>query len=273
MNSKNNRKSQPVPQGAYPNLEYGGHPVTLVELANWTSGIPDNLLPLPPAVTNLAGDSLWFAAERFNDRVTRKDFFDALHGVKLDTIPGFKARHSNAAAQLLAYALEKVYGDRYEKLVARYIFKPLHMDHTAFLAAGSSNTLANGYNEKATAMPHVNAPAQSASGCISSTTADMLKYLEFLLGKNDSAVVLSERKTVSVDVYGIAVNWLVYRYDDGFSQVWSDGSTLGFYNFLIVYPELDCGIILLSNEAAVSSYQRLSGFADKIFQKLKTAKP
>jgi len=260
-------------EGAYPNLVYQGHPVTLIELANWTSGIPDNLPPLPPAITNLKGDSVWFAAERFNDHVTRKDFFDALHQVKLDTVPGFKARHSNAAAQLLAYALEKVYGDTYENLVAHYIFKPLHMDHTVFLAARSSNTLANGYNDKATAMPHFNAPAQSASGGISSTTADMLKYLKFLLNKNDAAVVLSERKTVSVDVYGIAVNWLIYRYDDGYSQVWSDGSTLGFYNFLIVYPELDCGIILLSNEAAASSYQRLSGFADKIFQKLKAAKP
>jgi D-alanyl-D-alanine-carboxypeptidase/D-alanyl-D-alanine-endopeptidase len=257
----------------YPNLEFEGHPVTMIELANWTSGLPDNLPPLPPAVTNLKGDSLWFAAERFNDQVTSRDFIDALHQVKLDTIPGFKVRHSNAAVQLLAYALEKVYGDTYDKLVAQYIFKPLHMDHTVFLAARSSNTLANGYNEKATAMPHFDAPAQSASAGISSTTSDMLKYLKFLLNKSDSAVVLSERKTVSVDIYGIAVNWLIYRYDDGYSQVWSDGSTLGFYNFLIVYPELDCGIILLSNEASASSYGRLAGFADNIFQKLKTAKP
>ena len=259
--------------GKYPNLAYEGHPITLTELANWTSGIPDNLPQLPNSITNLKGDSVWFAAEHFNDQVTRKDFFDALQQVKLDTVPGFKARHSNAAAQLLAYVLEKVYGNTYEKLVARYIFKPLHMDHTVFLAARSSNTLANGYNEKGTLMPHFNAQAQSASGGISSTTTDMLKYLKFLLDKKDPAVVLSERKTVSVDVYGIAVNWLVYRYDDGYSQVWSDGSTLGFYDFLIIYPELDCGIILLSNEASASSYQRLSGFADKIFQKLKTAKP
>jgi len=36
-------------------------------------------------------------------------FFNALHDVKLDTIPALKPNNSNGAAQLLAYILEKVY--------------------------------------------------------------------------------------------------------------------------------------------------------------------
>jgi D-alanyl-D-alanine-carboxypeptidase/D-alanyl-D-alanine-endopeptidase len=259
--------------GKYPNLEYQGHPVTLKELANTTSGIPDGLPPLPAAVAALSGDSLLFASQAFENRVTRKDFFEALHQVKLDTIPGYKARHSNAGSQLLAYALEKIYHTPYEKLVSRYIFRPLHMEHTLFMAARSgSPMLAKGYNKSGTQMPYFNATALSGHAGVSSCSADMLKYLRFQLDSKDHAVKLSHEKTLIVDVYGIALNWFVYRYDDGYSQVWTDGSTLGFYDFIIFYPELDLGIILLGNKADAQSYSRLAAFADQIFNAVKPQK-
>lgn len=259
--------------GKYPNLECQGHPITLKELANTTSGLPDNVPALPSGIKSLTGDSLWFAAETFYENVTSKDFFEALHSVKLDTVPGFKARHSNAGSQLLAYALEKIYHASYEELVDRYIFKPLHMDHTLFLAAkAGSPALAKGYNKQGTQMPYFKESAYSGSAGISSCTEDMLNYLRFQLDKQDLAVRLTHEKTVSVDVYGIALNWFIYRYDDGYSQTWMDGSTLGFYNFIIFYPELDMGIVLLGNKADEQTYGRLARFADQIFNAMKPKK-
>lgn len=259
--------------GKYPNLQYQGHPVTLKELANTTSGIPDELPAEPFKVSPASPDSLLFAAQTLRDKVTRKEFFAALQQVQLDTIPGYKARHSNAASQLLGYALEKIYHTPYEELVSRYIFKPLHMDHTLFMAAKeSSSLLAKGYNKSGTQMPYFNAMALSAHAGISSSATDMLNYLRFQLDKTDPAVQLSQQKTVNVDVYGIALVWFRYRYDDGYTQVWTDGSTLGFYDFIIFYPELDLGIVLLGNKADAQSYGRLAGFADQIFNAVKPKK-
>ncbi len=109
-------------EGSYPNLEYKKKlQVTVEQLANTTSGIPNWLPATPPPITNAPADSTAFLRERSIVHILKKDFYTALRKVELDTIPGTKTRHSNAAAQLLTYILEKVYRTSIDNLIKKYV--------------------------------------------------------------------------------------------------------------------------------------------------------
>ncbi|HVS91530.1 MAG TPA: serine hydrolase domain-containing protein [Mucilaginibacter sp.] len=257
-------------KGNYPNLDYQGRPIRLRDLASTTSALPENLLIVPEANPGTPPDSITFLRRKIFSLYNRQDFFDALHDVKLDTIPGTRARHNNTAIQLLAFILENIYQLPYSELVKNYILGPLHMSRTTYQVPGSlPGSAAQGYDKKGNPIPFFTSPTLSGSGGMTSTTTDMLKYIHLQLNKSDRAVQLSHQKLVSPDVYSIGLNWLIYKYDDGYSQIWTDGGTYGFCSYIILYPELNTGIVLLSNENDETSYGRLSGLADGIFNSIK----
>ncbi|MGN6394717.1 MAG: serine hydrolase domain-containing protein [Mucilaginibacter sp.] len=257
-------------KGNYPNRQYQGKPIRLKHLANTTSALPENLLKVPEATAKTPPDSVAFLRRKIFSLYNRQAFFDALHHAKLDTVPGTKARHNNTAIQLLSFILENVYQLPYSELVKNDVIKPLHMSRTSYQAPGSLPGLAaQGYDKNGNAIPFFISPTLSGSGGMTSTTTDMLKYIHLQLNKSDRAVQLSHEKLVSPDVYSIGLNWLIYKYDEGYSQIWTDGGTYGFCSYIIVYPELNTGIVLLSNENDETSYGKLSGLADGIFNAIK----
>jgi len=272
--------------GEYPNLEYNGNPIKLINLANTTSGLPDWLPSFPYELQNAPADSVAIIRSRIYGSYTRKDFYDALHKVKLDTVPGLKPHHSNAGAQLLAYILERVYKAPFEQLIQTYITAPLEMRNTAFLSsAPQSGLLAKGYNEKGTQMPYdFTMPYFKASGGLSSCTADLLKYVQLQLDENNKAIQTCHQRTLNVDVqtgkvvgplpedkvnasvYSVGLNWFLYKYDNGYTQIWADGGTSGFCSYLVIYPELKSGVVILSNEVDQKTFNMLPGIAYEIFQ-------
>lgn len=255
-------------KGEYSNLAYNGKPILLKHLANTTSGMPDNLFTLPNINQNTSHDSINMV-QKIAERYTKQDFFDALHQVKLDTVPGYKAKHSNAAAQLLSFIVEDIYKTPYEELVKKYILKPNEMTHTSFSSPEVFSNAAKGHDKYGHRVPFFSIPVLSGGGGMTSTTADMLKYIRLHLKQNDPVVQLTHAKTKNVDVYAIGLNWLIYKHNDGLSQVWSNGGTYGFFGFIIMYPEINAGIILLSNSNDEKSYAKLSGLADNIFNTIK----
>lgn len=256
--------------GSYPNLEYTGNPIKVVHLANTTSGIP-NWLPLRTKEFDTApSDSIPYLLERTYGSYKEKDFFNALHSVVLDTVPGFKPRHSNAAAQLLSYILEKVYKTSIEKLVAKYVLVPVKMNNTSFLASKSeSELLAKGYDEKGNQMPYFATSFMKGVGGLNSSTSDLLKFIKQQLDNKNKAIGLSHKKTFNAGYYDIGLNWLIYKHDNGNHQLWTDGGTYGFISYVIFYPEINSGIVVLSNESDPSTSDKVSDIADNIFNFLR----
>lgn len=258
-------------RGNYPNLGYARRPITILHLANWTSGLPDWLPEEPFLLKQANPDSSSFLRQKIYGNFTREDFYRSLHKVKLDTFPGYRSHHSNAAAQLLAYILESIYKKPFINLISEQITSPRAMSNTMFLAEGIRNNLACGYDGKGRPMPYFTAKELLPAGGLYSTTDDMAKYIRFMLERKNDTAILARTKTVSIDVYGIALNWFVYTYDDGYTQIWTDGSTSGFVSYLVMYPQLNSGIILMCNRADQHSFTSLPRIAYEIFQGLKAA--
>lgn len=268
---------------SYPNLEYNGNPIKLVHLANTTSLLPDWLPELPAEMKNLSADSALLLKISYYNKLTSKDFFKALHSVKLDTIPGTKRYHSNAGAQLLAYILEGVYEMPIEKLIKKYITTPYTLKNTSFINLKNLKKTATGYTASGKKAVYESVmPYFQYAGGLGSTSHDMINYIKLLLDTTNQAALLTLKKTVDIDassgkltnmrpdntaapdVYSAALNWFKYQPSVSSAQIWSDGGTNGFNSYLVIYPYLKSGVIVMANKSDEKIFRALPGIAYEI---------
>jgi D-alanyl-D-alanine-carboxypeptidase/D-alanyl-D-alanine-endopeptidase len=268
---------------SYPNLEYKGAPIKLVHLANTTSLLPDWLPELPTEMKNLSADSALLLKISYYNKLTSKDFFKALHTVKLDTIPGTKRYHSNAGAQLLAYILEGVYKMPIESLFKKYITAPYKMSETFFLKSKEMEKTATGYTASGKKAVYESVmPYFKYAGGLGSTTHDLVNYIKLYLDTTNQAASFCLKKTVDIeaasgklvkmrpdntatpDVYSAALSWFKYRPSVSSSQIWADGGTNGFNSYLVIYPQLNSGVVVLANKSDEKIFRALPGIAYEI---------
>ncbi len=256
-------------EGSYPNLEYKGSPIRLYQLISHISGLPFLLPDNVDLFKDPNYDSLPFVITRIQQNYSKQQFLDDLHKVKLDTIPGYQFHYSNAGAQLLKYILEKVYGKTFDKILEMNIIRPLGMGNTNVLFTKVNQRLiAKGYSEKGNLMPY-NPPMLDAAGGIYSNVTDMLYYLRFHLNELDEVVTLSHMITTGkINEHAIGLNWQEKLNTDKKRKIWQSGSTFGFSSYCVIYPDLNIGIVLLTNESDRTAQGELEEIANKIYNKI-----
>ena len=256
-------------EGSYPNLEYKGTPIRLYQLVSHISGLPFFMPDSSTLFKNPNYDSLPFVISRIQQNYSKQQFLEDLHKVKLDTVPGYQFHYSNAGAQLLKYILEKVYNKPFDKIIEVNICRPLAMGNTnVIFAKNNTRLLAKGYNEKGILMPY-NPPMLDAAGGIYSNVTDMLYYLKFHLNELDEVVTLSHMVTTGkINDYSVGLNWQMKLNSNKKKMIWQSGGTFGFSSYCVIYPELNIGIVLLTNESDRTAQSELAEIADKIYFKI-----
>jgi CubicO group peptidase (beta-lactamase class C family) len=231
--------------GDYPNLAWEGTPIRIVDLANTTSGLPDNLPdPFPPMGTD--PDKAPFMAVEAMKRIAPDLVYEELRTAKLSAKPGTKPQHSNLAADLLGRILERVYGEPYESLIARYIEAPFGMQP----GSGRERTAdeVHGYNKRHVAMPRMYERAFLMAGGLRYSTADMAGFLAAELAAADPAVRLSQRTAWGdPGQSAVGLNWTLSRTVDSKPRLRMSGSTFGCSSYIELYPAMDYGIFLVAN--------------------------
>lgn len=225
--------------GKFPKLQFKGQPIQLVHLSNHTSGLPSQ-----PKIVGTGKDP-FDTSETFSEKVLA----DILQNISLDAHPGTKSEYSNFAVSLLGYILEKVYQQSYEQLLETYIFKPYKMSQSKItLMESDYKKFAQGYDVEGNNTKYWRNRLAEPAGGIRSTTNDMLLYIkEQLEAKNGSAAWLSHQLTWGDNKRGKGLNWGISSTKKNYI-VWShDGGTYGFTSLCLIYPELNSGIILLTN--------------------------
>ena len=251
----------------YPYLAYKGSPVKLYQLLNHSSGLPFDFIDRKK-YKNMNADSVIYILADIASNYTRTQFFNDLHRVKIDTIPGIKLSYSNVAAQLLGFILEKVYKQPYPDLISNYITFPLKMSATAFQLSNNrmKKKKATGYNENGLPMPHFN---DGAAGGLYSTTRDLLTYGKMHLNENNPVIKLTHEPTWGqIQYYAMGLNWQMQQKNEGYRRIWQSGSTVGFTSLLCVYPDLDIVMVFLTNEHDYNSEGALSSIEQNILKEL-----
>jgi D-alanyl-D-alanine-carboxypeptidase/D-alanyl-D-alanine-endopeptidase len=259
--------------GDYPNLAFQGQPIRLHHLVNHVSGLPRLLPDRPEARPDFP--SLVPYPERLRALVAasnRAGFYAGLHRVTLEAPPGSRFEYSNAAAQLAGHILERRYGSSFGTLVRRHIAAPLGMRDTCIVpTAAQRRRLVEGYDEAGAPQPYFPDRTQAA-GALKSTLADMLAYARWHLAERDPAVRLSHRPLDRIGDYTAGLNWQILE-RDGRRAIFQDGSHPGFACLLVLYPESEAAIVLLSNEIDSGTMERLRTLANGIAAGLDPAAP
>ena len=252
--------------GQYPNLAYAGQPIRLVHLANTTSALPDNLPDRPDLFAGKRSpDSVAAAYSRLHRNYSRAQFYQDLHQVKLRRAPGTQPQHSNVAAQLLGHILERVYKMPYEQLVQRYILAPNGLTSTmptTAVPAARAALQAKGYSQENHVTPFLTLPDLLPAGGLSSSAADLLKYVQLHLAKKNPAVQLTHQPTHgSIEAEAIGLNWFITKSVDSKRAFAHSGGTFGFASYCVFCPELNRGFVLLANKNSGSTESRLAALA------------
>ncbi|CAM3991519.1 serine hydrolase [Mucilaginibacter galii] len=250
----------------YPNLEYKGTPIKLVNLANLTSGLPNWMPDNKDLFNNANPDSIPYILDALHKKYTRTDLYRDLHWVNLDIVPGSVTKHCNTAAQLLGYIMEKVYGAPLEMVLRKQLTGPLNMNNTTFLTEGNlPAALVKGYDGKGKLMPFIVWDDLKVAASLSSTVADMLKYVAYEMDEHKAEVNLSHQPTNGKPEMGaIALNWKINQTATNGLKISHTGGSLGFSTYMVFYPHAKMGIVLLTNEADPATQGELISLADKV---------
>jgi CubicO group peptidase (beta-lactamase class C family) len=261
--------------GRYPNLQFEGTPIQVWHLVDHVSGLPF-ALPEKPAPWTLPSYDVVRSSKEEAEQIRHygpREFYRDLHGVKLIVAPGTKFSYSNAGAQLAGLILERIYRKSFEQLVSEKITRPLGMADTKIvLSRAEQAELPRGYSSAVSFLPALpsNLPA---AGSIKSTAADMAKYLKWHLTESDPAVKVSHKPVLPLTPnFAVGLNWQILT-SNGLRVIFQDGNVPGFHSLCVLYPELEMGIVILTNGEAGLRPTPLSPLVDQIMRRINPRAP
>ena len=232
-----------------PELADFGQPITLRQLAHHTSGLRDQW-------------TLWALSGGELDDVIRQD--DLLRLItrqrELNFAPGAEHVYSNTGYTLLAEVVERVTGEPFGAWMAAHVFAPLGMEHTQV------------YDDHRVLVPHRAYSYQAADGggfrkavlsyanygatSLFTTTEDLARWLRNLgharVGGPAASAMVRERGVLAGgDTIPYALG-VVMRTHRGLALMEHGGADAGYRAWVAYYPELDAGVVVLSNLASAN---------------------
>ena len=239
----------PVPiKGA----EKDGKPITIVSLANHTSGLPrlQGSITHSIVINGLVAAYLWPYLKKHGNPYydySKKKFNKYLrNGVKLKTIPGTTFNYSNLGAALLGHILTEKQQTDYETLLKQQIFIPYGMRSSTTIRKDVANQLVQARNSAGRKVKNWDLGAMEAAGAVLSTTNDLTKFA-LANFKPDSALDLQRKLTFSHGKRKVALGWFIVPYTNGNQYFWHNGATGGYSSSTAIDPNLGNAVILLTN--------------------------
>ena len=223
--------------------EFEGAPITLLDLATYTSGLPR--MPSNFAPNNWSNPYIDYTAERL---------YDYLSNHELDFKPGTHFEYSNLGFGLLGHILELRAGRSYEELVVSRICGPLGMDDTRITLSNSmKQRLTQGHSADLAPVSNWDFLALAGAGAFRSTANDLLKFLRVCFDPSDTPLAAALEMTLAerrprMDQRDVGLGWFVSsQFDD--ELIWKSGGTGGYATFIGYSSSTRRNRILLSNAA------------------------
>ena len=164
--------------------------------------------------------------------------------------PGSQYRYSNSGYAVLAMAVERASGQSFPDFLRQNIFEPLGMQETVAHREGVS-VIANrayGYHVGENGVEWSDQSPWSAvlgDGGIYTSVNDLTKWDQALYDNPFvSPALLEEAFTPGLEDYGYG--WRIDEYS-GRKRMHHDGSTIGFRNFILRFPDERLTVIALTN--------------------------
>lgn len=217
--------------------------ITVQQLLTHSSGLPHN-----------EGIKDYWPTKSKLD-MTTEQVINEINDTELLFEPGTQTHYSSPGYYLLAVILENIYDEDYQTIVENNILKPLNMNET-----GTANTLGiipkmtRGYHlvngDSLVVAPYRNYSMLKGAGDMISTASDLLKwsnsfFANTLLKEETKAVMFNPDKTTHANEKRHGYGW--YINTEKPKKYYRGGGTWGYSSYLVLYPEDEISIIILSN--------------------------
>ena len=244
----------------------GGDTITLEQLANHSSGLPNT----PP---NLAATITDFTNQFENYSVGH--LYEFLESYSLPRAPGASYEYSNTGIALLGHVLALSQNTDYESLLFERVLEPMKIFETAIeLSPFQKSRRAPGHHG-VVERPPFEMNSLRAAGGLKSCAYDLGTYLEFQLGVRSGEIspALERSHQLSFDLpdtpdtpYDAGLGWWLW---DGGDLVQHGGDSFGSTAFVGFRQSTGTGVVILSNNRA----HYPAGISDLGFHCLDTSEP
>ncbi|OSZ66693.1 serine hydrolase [Sphingomonas sp. IBVSS2] len=234
-----------LPPG-YDNLVRDGRPIRIADLVTTTSALQDNLPDWSGLLGKVPPEQLLAEVSKLARGYDPANFLTDLKSVKLLDVPGRMPRHSNTASQLQGVLAERLYGQPYDALLARFIEKPLGM------RAGGGPVppalLATGYSSKGAEAPPLDMPAIRAAGGLRYSAVDMARYITAQIAARDPAIARTHQPLFGTpETSAIGFHWVIAKTADSQTYLRHSGGTFGQSSYCAFHPARRYGAVVLAN--------------------------
>jgi CubicO group peptidase (beta-lactamase class C family) len=224
-----------------------GHEITLVHLADHTSGLPfepDNVKGNTEHPFDPYCPYQYYGVKRLYEYLSRH--------MTLQSTPGEKRTYSNLGGGLLGHILTLISAKSYEELLFETICVPLGMRST-FVTLNNERmrTMVRGRDPIGQLLPHGDGDcgALTGAGGIKSSVRDLVKYLKANMS-DTTYFWLAQKTTKQFDQHLTGgLGWATYS-DRGKHHVGAFGATGGYTSGVIFERNEHVGLVVLTNVSA-----------------------
>jgi D-alanyl-D-alanine-carboxypeptidase/D-alanyl-D-alanine-endopeptidase len=250
---------------------FGTRPITLLDLATHSAGLPREMGDVPEGVNPRA----W---------PTREDRWKWLPGYKLPWAPGTIAAYSNVGFDLLSDAIETAAGQSYPDLLRTRVTAPLGMTDTGFAPRSEQCARLMIGSGLGGAGSCVDTHATDGSGGLYSTGNDMARWLHHNLADTSGLLALShavyrQRQSMpaaigfdeAAPMAGLGLGWVTVAAQGVQPMlVEKSGGGLGFMSYFAFVPGRDVGVFVAVNRVDFPMFFGLTDAVNKLIANLVT---
>jgi len=268
----------------FPDFPSYGKAITIRNLLNHTSGLPD-YEDLMAAAENRKGAALWTPTRQIQDA----EVLDLLkHEAAGKFAPGTQWSYSNSGYVALGLVVAKISGKPFRDFLGERIFAPLKMSQTVAYQKGTNEVTlrAYGHSKEGNTWKETDQSPTSATlgdGGIYSSLEDLAKWdnalaQHALLTENEMQSALtptqlttgaqpkwpdnSDRPEGTPVSYGFG--WFLDPYRNR-ARMWHYGDTVGFHTYILRFPADHLTIIVLANRTDLDPESLALQVADLYF--------
>ena len=225
-------------------LHQRGRPITLLDLASYTSGLPNMPGNLPPN---------WWAIPNPLADYTEGELYEFLSSYMPKYEPGTRYEYANLGFGLLGIALARRAGKSYEELLIERVCNPLGLSHTRItLSDDMRRHLVLPHDLELNPTPPWDMQAMAGGGAFRSNARDLTVFLKACMGLKRTplseaiARLVETRTPTRLAGTEAALGWFITLAKNE-EFVWKTGASGGCNTFIGFSPRNRHGAIVLSN--------------------------
>lgn len=252
--------------GTYPHLTFEGTPITIQNALTHTLGLKDKN---PKQLDHIFQQVREGYYENRPFAYTMADLLTELQTATVTTKPGTVYEYSSVGPELIAYALEQVYGKPYRELLDEFLDE-LQLNQTYLHEYDQHKTaLAVSFNEEGQVAPLLKNPLLGGSHGMLSTLPDLVTFMRFQLESKEPFVQEAVRLLFEDEIEGDDKGYL---WDVGYGQKegayhGKTGTSNGVQSGMLICPDSQYGMILIMNDTAEAAQEDWG----TLYNKLETA--